>query len=172
MSTMTALVGMGELPSTCTVAVAPCESTSERTSQDGDVVVMVTADGDAFIICQGESKFVENLYGTFIVNQTTTVAPASLAEVVKEGRNSDAVGGQAACMGAHMVIDLKRVGGEAATFLVMAMTTLSEVVRCLDVVDDGFDAWTLGGTEDSEDPLSIGVGYHVRLDYCGIVYYQ
>lgn len=91
---------------------------------------------------------------------TAPVLPASLAEVMEESCDSYTVGRDAARVGGHVFINLKRVLRKSAELLVVPVAPAFEIVEGLKVSDDGFDAGAPRGAEDAEDSFSGIV--HVR----------
>ena len=91
---------------------------------------------------------------------TAPVLPASLAEVMEESCDSYTVGRDAARVGGHVFINLKRVLSKSAELLVVPIAPAFEIVGGLKVSDNGFDAGAPGGAEDAEDSFSGVV--HVR----------
>ena len=72
---------------------------------------------------------------------TAPVLPASLAEVMEESCDSYTVGRDAARVGGHVFINLKRVLRKSAELLVVPVAPAFEIVGGLKVSDDGFVLW-------------------------------
>ena len=148
------------LPAPRADAVPEGEDAAQRARHEVGGHVMVTSYGRALVGGQREAAPVEDVERPASVFES---APAAgLAEVVEERRHGDDVGGEAAPgMRGHVLIHLKRMPCEPSAFPVVGVAPAGEVVRRLQIADDGIDAGAPRGAEDSCYPV-LGF-FHVRL---------
>lgn len=157
-ATMVAELRMSTLPATCTGAVRRSQITTKGACEKVKGLVVMASDGGALLVCQRESQTVKDIHGPAAVS--TAIAPGSLAQIVEQAHNGNAVSGVTSCVREHMLIHLKGVLGKTSVLLVVAIAAALEVARGQEVVDNGFDAGALGRAEDLTDPV-FGIG-HVR----------
>lgn len=138
-----------EFPSARAEAVAPVHEGEEaaRLAVFGRCSV-VLADCRALVGSELEAELVQQLDATTVVLTPEAIAAMDgFADVVKEPGDYDAVGGDVTRECAHMRVYFIGVLGKAAGVEVVLIASGYEVVRRLEVGDDGVHSGTVYGAE-------------------------
>ena len=149
---------MGTFPAPGAGAICDRKMTTERARDEVEGLVVMPSDGGALLVRQCKAKTVKDVNAS--IPMATSVAPCSLAQIVEQAHNGNAVSIAAACVREHMFVHFKGMLGKASLFLVVAIAAALEVARGQKIVDNGFDAGALSRTKDLTDPV-FGIS-HVR----------
>ena len=109
--------------------------------------------GPAFITGEGEAAGVEDLQGDDPV--TAPVLAACLAEVMEECRDCDAVWRKGPGMGAHVIVHLEGMGGQAAALPVVVVAPACEIAGRPEVVEYGVLPRAVKTVYDLQYPVLI-----------------
>lgn len=127
----------------------------------------MAADGSPLAVGQFKTQFVEQDYRTLrMLTCILAAAPYSLAEVVEESGDADAVGRQSkAVVGHHIVVHLKRMGAHAALVAVVAVALGIEIALGLKGINNFVHSRTVNTPQKGDYSFFIG---HHNLVVCTI----
>ena len=129
----------------------------------------MTTDSCAFVGGEGVAAFIENVDTATTV--ATTVAMASLAEIVEQTNDGDTVDGERARVGEHVVVHFNGMGGKPAELLVVTVAAALEEVRVLKVVNNGVRTGTTEYANGVEDSL-LHIGDVLHIVYLILTEYE
>lgn len=118
-------------------------------------VIVVVADGEAFVLRELETQMVQHEKGTFCM-ATPSETPVDLAQIMEKGRYDNAVGRERQRRGLHDPVDLQAVLSQPALLLVMPAARLHEIAGRFHEGNDLLHPRAAGREEDFSNLIFSG----------------